>query len=158
MADNRKSISELTALPGNLNPDAILAIVQGGVTYHTDFEKLLTFIAGNMSSIESNANGTSLRVPGRLQLCWAYLELPGLAAGETLDYVWEFPEAFPLSSPLPVVIPVPSMTSNFHRSVSPSSASSDWTRESVKLFVRDHRTTGSSAANRLMVAAVARLL
>lgn len=80
MADNRKSTSELTALPGNLNPDAILAIVQGGVTYHTDFAKLLAFIANNMSvsqlntllqsdiSLRINAAGVIAQVSGRLQI------------------------------------------------------------------------------------------
>lgn len=154
MAD--KTISGLTALPGTLDPAALVAIVQSGVTYKATGQQVIDMVFGNISVIE-NANGVSVRVAGKFQVCWAYLNLAGLAAGETLDHVWEFPEAFPLASPLPIVVPVASTTSNIPRSVAVSSASGDWLRGSAKLFIRDDRPTGSSVSNRVMVVAISRL-
>lgn len=80
MADNRKSISELTALPGNLSPNALLAIVQGGVTYHATGQQVTDMVLGNISasqlnellqadiSLRINNVGVIAQVSGRLQI------------------------------------------------------------------------------------------
>lgn len=80
MADNRKSISELTLLPGNLSPSALVVIVQGGVTYRATGQQILDMVLGNISgsqlntllqadiSLRINAAGVIAQVPGRLQI------------------------------------------------------------------------------------------
>lgn len=151
-------INDLTTRPGGPQPtdEFWLASAGAAADFKSTIAALTGAVLGNISVTE-NANGVSVVVPGKFQVCWAYLTLPSLAFGETVDYVWTFPTPFPGSSPLPIVIPVASMTSNFHRNASPSSASGDWTRESIKLFVQDHRTAGSAVANRVMVVAFSRL-
>lgn len=48
MAD--KTISGLTALPGTLDPAAILAIVQSGVTYKATGQQVLDMVAANLAT------------------------------------------------------------------------------------------------------------
>lgn len=47
-------ISELTPLPGNLSPSALVAIVQGGVTYHATGQQILEMVLGNISASQLN--------------------------------------------------------------------------------------------------------
>lgn len=53
MAD--KTISGLTALPGTLDPAAILAIVQSGVTYHATGQQVIDMVVDNLSAGQLNA-------------------------------------------------------------------------------------------------------
>lgn len=110
MADNRKTISELTELPGNLSLAALLAIVQGGVSYHATGEQVSNMVLGNITVTE-NANGMSVRIPGpNLQICAHFTPAATLDEGSsssgyrTPTQSWNYPQSF---SAAPIVVGTP---------------------------------------------------
>lgn len=95
MAD--KPISALPALPGNLTLDSLLAVVQGGITYHTEAREIVNLTL-NRITVTTNANGTSIRIPGGpssgVQICFHTL-LATYASGAYLRIDnWVYPQEF----------------------------------------------------------------
>lgn len=98
--EQETKISELTGLPGALDPAALLAIVQGGVTYHATGEQVSNMVLGNISVVE-NANGLSIRVPVvGIQICAYYQSAPvDLDEGtppnvRSASQRWDYPQVF----------------------------------------------------------------
>lgn len=144
MAENRKSISELTELPGNLSLAALLAIVQGGVTYHATGEQVSNMVLGNITVTE-NANGISVRIPGaRVQICAHHGPSAPLNEGSassgyrTPTQTWNYPQNF---SADPIVVGTPHIAGGHVfgvrlNDVSPTSAS-------YRIYGLDTGTMGS---------------
>lgn len=104
MAD--KPISGLPALPGNLTLDTLLAVVQGGITYHTEAQQIANFTLGNIKVVQ-NSNGVSFRFPqSRLQVCWkSQHTLVYGGDGRSLGGEWDFPQGFAATP----IVPAPSL-------------------------------------------------
>lgn len=106
--EQETKISELPNLT-NLNAADLLAIVQGGVTYHTDFAKLLAFVFGNISVVETS-NGTSVRIPGA-QIQIVFTRVTQTFSSQTSRASsFAFPEPFANTDYIPIGVSGPETT------------------------------------------------